>query len=152
MDFFTPKYRRNPNEKVDTLYYGVANGNRTMTSMVKKSRTEDRMERTRSYGVGLARGQGGQAAVFILGGMETTLDEMEYILEAQKEQKFKPERSNKEISEMCHLLVERRNDRVRHFQKNPSEVPKQRPVTLHLPVGYRYVDTTEPGMKVLAQI
>lgn len=152
MEILIPKYRRNPNEKISSLYYGVANGNRTMTSLVKKSPTEDRMERTRGYGPGMARGQGGQVGVLVLGGMETSLDEIEYILEEYKQRKFKPERSSKEIVNMCHMLLERRNDLVRHLRKNPSERPKTRPVTLHLPVGYRFVGTGKPGMEVLARV
>lgn len=152
MDWFAPKHRRNPNEKVDTLYFGVASGNRTVTRLVKKSRVADSMEATQSYGPGLQRGVGGQIACLILGGMETSLDEIEYILEAQKEKRFVPERKSGEIAAMCQVLAERRNERFKHFRENPSEVPKKRSVRLHLPVGYRMQQTSEPGFKILARI
>lgn len=152
MDFLVPKYRRNPNEKIHSLYQGVANGNRTVTTLVKPGLERNNLEATRTFGPGLEPGQGGQVAVLILGGLETTLDEMEYILEARREKKFVPRRSGKEIAEMCYLLLERRNDLIRHRQKNPSEKPKKRRVRLHLPVGYRMVPTAVPGLRVLAQI
>ena len=152
MEHYTPKYRRDPNAKVDTLYYGVASGGALMTSLTMRHPVEDRMATTRSYEPGLARGQGGQIARFILGGMETTLDEMEYILEARKQKPFVPRRTNREIADMCHLLTERRNDQVRYFQANPSEKPKKKPVRLHLPVGCRWMSTPEPGFKVVARI
>lgn len=152
MDFFSPKYRRDPNAKVESLYYGVTSGNHTVTTLIKKAPDRDRMEATRTYGPMLARGEGGQIAVLILGGMETTLDEMEYILEAKRQKKFVPRRDGKEIAAMCFELLNRRNDMVRHYQKNPSERPKKKTVRLHLPVGYRYMPTKEPGLRVLARI
>lgn len=152
METFTPKYRRDPNAKIDTLYYGVAPGGRVVTSVVKKHPTEDRMETKRTYEAGLPRGQGGKVGVFILGGMETTLDEMEYLLLRQKEKPFVPQRSGKEIADMCRVLIEKRNDRIKHLQNNPSEKPKRKTVRLHLPVGYHFVGTSEPGLKVLARI
>lgn len=151
MDFLVPKYRRDPNEKVDSLYSGVAPGG-TVTTLVKKSRDKDEMEKVSTYGEPMERGTGGRVAVLVLGGMETTLDEMEYILESMQQEKFTPRRSPQDIAYMCRLLLERRNDLVRHYMKNPSERPRKKTVRLHLPVGYRYVDTNEPGMKVLARV
>ena len=152
IEILVPRFRRDPNEKIVSLYSGVANGNATVTTVVKPSLDRNRMETTRVYSPGLPRGQGGRIAILVLGGMETTLDEMEYIIEAKKQKKFVPHRTGKEVADMCRLLLERRNDLVRHYQKNPSEKPKKRTVRLHLPVGYRFVGTSEPGLKVLARI
>lgn len=152
MEYFSPKYRRDPNEKVHSLYHGVGPGGTIVTKIVKKaSDGSDRMETTRSYEPGLARGEGGHIGTLILGGMETTLDEIEYILAAKKEKKWVPRKDNKEIADMCRVLMERRNDRIRYLQKNPSEKPK-RTVRLHLPVGYHMADTVIPGFKILAQV
>ena len=122
--------------------------------MVKKSRTEDKLEKTRIFGPReLQRGESGQAAVIILGGMETSLAEMEYILEARRQKKFVPKRAGGEIAQMCRLLRERRNATILHYRKNPSEAPKKkRTVQLYLPVGLRYVPTSEPGLQVLARV
>lgn len=148
MDFFTPKYRYDPNEKVHSLYQGVTHGG-TMTSVVKKSRTEDRMETTRTLGPMLPRGQGGMAGVLILGGMETTLDEMRYIMEARQQKKWTPRRSGGEIAQMCQVLAERRNEAIKYFKKNPSEAPKpKRKARFYLPRGVRMVPTAEPGFSV----
>ena len=159
MDFFAPKFRRNPNEKVQSLYYGVANGNQVATRIVKPSQDHTRMETTETTEPGIPRGQGGQIAVLIIGGMETTLDEIEYILEAKKakdkEKPFVPKRSQGEIAEMCRLLMQRRWEQIKYYKKNPSEAPKAAPkktVRLHLPVGFRYANTAEPGLNVLARI
>lgn len=146
-----PKYRRNPNEKVDALYYGVANGGTTVTTLVKPSQDRNRMEATRVYGAGLERGQGGRIAILVLGGMETTLDEMEYIMEAKRQKKFVPHRTGKEIADLCRLLLERRNDLVKFYRKNPSEKPRKRKVRLYLPRGYQYIPTAEPGLQVLVK-
>ena len=152
MEHFTPKFRYDPNAKVDSVYYGVAHGGRLVTSVVKKHPVADRMETTRAYEPGLARGQGGRGAVLILGGMETTLDEMEYLLQRQKEKPFVPRRGGKEIADMCRALTERRNDRIKYFRANPSEKPKKQPVRLHLPVGFRWMPTPEPGFQILAKV
>jgi hypothetical protein len=157
MDFLVPKYRRNPNAKVESLYSGVASGNRTVTTLVKPSLDANRMEATRVYGPGLPRGSGGRIAVLVLGGMETTLDEMEYIIEAKRSKKFIPQRGPGEIASMARLLFARRNEQIEARQKylkaNPSEMPKKkRTVTLHLPVGFRYMPTNEPGVRILARI
>ncbi|MCB7128072.1 MAG: hypothetical protein J3T61_00850 [Candidatus Brocadiales bacterium] len=152
MNWFAPKYRRDPNEKVDTLYYGVGSGNTTVTRIRKKSRDGDKMEISQSVGPGLERGQGGRIGVLVIGGMETSLDEMEYILEAKRQKKFIPRRNGSEIADMCRLVLERRNEAIKHYRKNPSEAPKKKTVRLHLPVGYRYVGTKEPGLQILARI
>lgn len=156
MDFFTPKYKRDPNAKVESLYWGVSNGGGSVTRLVKPSVSGDRMAATRTPGLRiLDRGESGCAGILILGGMETTLDEMEYILEARKQKPFVQRRSGKEIADMCRLVIERRNEMIKYLRKNPSELsnlPKKRKVRLHLPVGLRYVPTAVPGLKVLAQI
>lgn len=151
MEWFSPRFRRDPNEKVESLYYGVGPRGTVMTDLVTKSRDADAMMSTKTYEPGLARGEGGQAAVIILGGMETTLDEMEDILEAKKQEQFVPRRSGKEIADMCRLLLEQRNDTIRYYKKNPSEAPKRKTVRLYLPVGMRYADTSEPGLKMLVE-
>lgn len=156
VEILVPKYRRNPNEKVYSIYSGVAPGNRTVTTVIKPSADRNHLEATREYGAGLPRGQGGRIAVLVLGGLETTLDEMQYIIEAKQQQKFKPKRKNREIADMCRLLLERRNERIeqarKFFKANPSEKPRKRTVRLHLPVGYKYVPTAEPGLNILARI
>jgi hypothetical protein len=156
METFTPKYRRDGNAKVDSLYYGVAHGGGMLTSVVKRHPVEDRMEATRTREAGgLARGQSGKAAVIILGGMETTLDEMEYLLVRQKERMAQPfvrRKTGGEVAQMCQDLTQRRNDQIRHFQANPSEKPKKKPVRLHLPVGCHWAPTAVPGFKVMARI
>lgn len=111
------------------------------------------METTRIYGAGLPRGQGGLIGVLVLGGMETSLDEMEYIAEARREKKFVPQRDPSDIVNMTRLVLERRNDLIRHFRKNPSEAPKLKPRRgLYLPRGYRLVPTKEPGLKIVARV
>lgn len=156
METFAPKFRRNPNEKVELLYSGVASGGRTVTTVVKPSLDRNRMEATRVYGPGIPRGQGGRIAVLILGGMETTLDEMEYLIAAKQDKKFIPQRGPGEIAAMGRLLLQRRNqqieDRQKYLKANPSEAPKKQRIRLHLPVGLRYVGTSEPGLRVLARI
>jgi hypothetical protein len=149
MDFLVPKYRRNPNEKVYSLYSGVSNTGGTVTTLVKPSEDRNHLEATRTYGPMMPRGQGGQVAVLILGGMETTLDEMEYILEAKRQKKFVPQRGPREISQMCQLLQERRNEAIKFFRRNPSEAPRpKKRIRLYLPVGYKMAPTREPGFRV----
>ena len=158
MEIYAPKYKRNPNEKVESLYVGVANGGRTVTTVVKPSLDRNRMEATREYGPGLPRGAGGRIAILVLAGQETTLDEVEYIVQAKQAKKFIPQRGPGEIAQMGRLLLDRRNEAIRarrkYLKANPSEMPKprKRTVTLYLPAGFRYVDTSEPGLKVLARI
>ena len=157
MDFLVPKYRRDPNEKIESLYSGVASGHQTVTVLVKPSQDRNHMEAIRTYGPGIPRGQGGRIGVLVLGGMETTLDEMEYLIQAKNEKKFIPQRGSGEIVAMARLLIDRRNEQIeerrKYLKANPSEAPKRRrTVRLHLPVGFRYVGTSEPGLKVLARI
>ena len=155
MNILVPKYRRNPNEKIESLYYGVAPGNQTVTSIVRRSADGNRMEAVRTYGAGLPRGVGGQIGVLVLGGMETTLDEMEYILEARRQKKFQPRRSVGDIMAMCRLVAERRNELIeagrKHLKGNPSDTPHRPKRVLYLPVGFRMVATNVPGLKVLAR-
>ena len=152
MEYFVPRFRRNPNEKIHSLYSGVVSGHRTVTRLVKVAQNHNHLEASRVYGPGLERGQGGRIGTFIMGGLETTLDEMEYILEAKRQRKFVPQRTGGEVAQMCRVLIERRNDLIKHLRKNPSEAPKKRTKRLYLPVGYRYVPTSEPGLQVLARI
>lgn len=145
-----PKYRRDPNEKISSLYYGVASGGRTVTSLVKPSLDRNHLEATKTYGPGIPRGQGGRIAHLIIGGLEATLDEVEYLLDAKKEKKFVFRRAPGDIAEMCRTLLERRNERIRYLRKHPSEnLPlKRRPVRMYLPMGYRMVKTAEPGLRI----
>jgi hypothetical protein len=155
VETFTPKFRDDPNEKVYSLYQGIAPGGGTVTTVIKKSRTEDKLEKTRVFGPrAIQRGESGQVAVLVIGLMETSLDEMHYILEARKQKKFVPRRGPGEIAQMCALLRERRNNTIRYYRKNPSEAPKpkKRTIRLHLPVGFRMMQTSEPGLQVLARI
>ena len=149
MDWFAPKFRRDPNQMVQSAYVGVAQGGRTVTSVTAVNKNADRLERTRAYGRGMPRGQGGQIGTFILGGMVTTLDEVEYIVEGVKEKRFVQQRSRGEIVAMCHDLQERRNTLIRHYQKNPSEAPKAAPrPNFYLPVGFHMAQTAEPGFRI----
>lgn len=156
MDAFIPKHKRDGNEKILALYSGVAHGGRSVTTVIKPSLDRNRMEATKVYSGGLSRGTGGRIAVLVLGGMETTLDEMEYILEAKRDKPFIPKRSTTDILAMCRMVADRRNEQSEANRKrrlaNPSEVPKKRRVRLHLPVGFRYVGTSEPGLQVLARV
>lgn len=154
MDILTNRFKRNPNEKIHSLYHGVTSGGLTVTTIVRPSVDKQRMEATKVYGPGMKRGQGGHVAVLVIGGMETTLDEMEYILQAKRAKGFTPRRKSGEIADMCRLLIERRNEQIEAARKlvagNPSMAPKKkRTVRLHLPVGFRYVQSKEPGLKVL---
>ena len=152
MDILTNTYKYNPNEMVHTLYGGVGPGHTTMTKVVKASKDRNRLEATTIYEKGIPRGVGGRVGVFVLGGMETTMDEMRYILEAKQAKKFVPRNGPGDIARMCKLLAERRNDEImaqrQYLKKNPSERPKKRTVRLHLPVGVRMVDTAVPGFKL----
>ena len=154
MDWFAPVYRRDPNAMVYSLYQGVANGNATVTSIVKKDPKQDWLERSSEFGPGLQRGQGGMAGVLVIGGMETTLDEMEYILECRRQKKWEPRKSQGDIVQMCQAVAERRNAQIKYFRKNPSEAPKPLPRRrgLYLPKGYRMMPTSEPGLKVRVKI
>ena len=149
MEILTQKYKRNPNAMVHSAYVGVVPGGRTVTRITAVNKDQDRMDASRTYGAGISRGQGGRVATLILGGMETTLDEIEYIVEGLKAKKFVAQKKPSDIATMCRALAERRNDRVKYLRKNPSEAPKKpRGPVLHLPVGYRMVNTAVPGMRV----
>ena len=156
MEYFTPRFRRNPNEKIHSIYSGVAHGNRTVTTIIRPSLDRNRMEAAKVYAPGLARGEGGRIAVLVLGGRETTLDEMEYIIAAAQDKKFVPQRGPGEIASMCRLLLNRRNEQIEAARKrrlgNPSEAPRKRPVRLYLPVGVRMVPTSEPGLKMAVRV
>ncbi len=155
MQVLVPKYRRNPNEKIEALYSGVTHGNRTVTTVVKPSLDRSRLEKTRVYGPALPRGQSGLAAVLVLGGMETTLDEMEYILEARRAKKFVPKRGMSEIAEMCRLVTERRNEAIMEARKRAPKVTPPAPrrtVRLYLPSGYKWARTAEPGLRVAVRL
>ena len=159
MEILVPKYRYNPNELVDSLYVGVGNGATTVMRVVKPSVDRNSMEVTRTYAATptLRRGEGGRIGVLVLGGMETTMDEMRYILQAKQDKRFVPQRNSGDIAKMCKLVAEKRNDDIlrqrQYFKKNPSERPKKkRTVTLHLPVGYRMVQTDVPGLRVRMKV
>ena len=150
MDFLIPKYRRDGNAKVSTAYVGIVPGGRTVTRVTSVNKNTDRFESTRAYGAGMPRGQGGRVGTFILGGMETTLDEIEDMVEGIKEKKFVPQRGSAEIAQMCRHLIEKRNETIKYLRKNPSEAPKKRPAgpQFYLPVGYRMAETPVPGLRV----
>ena len=153
MEILTQKYRRNPNAMVHSAYIGVAPGMRTVTRITSVDKDADAYATSREYGRGIPRGQGGKVATIVLGGMVTTLDEIEYILEGVKEKKFTPQRKPSDISKMCQMVAERRNERIKYLRKNPSEAPKRRagPV-LHLPVGVKMVQTPIPGFRVAMKV
>ena len=146
------KHSRDPNAMVESIYHGVAPGNRTVTTIRRPSEDRNRMETTRTYGPALERGQGGQAAVLVLGGMETSLAEMEYILEAKRAKTFVPKRSEKEIAAMCRMIAIQRNERILELRKNHTVRPKKKTVQLHLPVGFKYAQTGMPGLKALVKV
>lgn len=150
LEILIPKYRRNPNAMVHSAYVGVAQGHRTLTRITAVNKDADRFEHQVSFGQGIPRGEGGRIATLVLGGMETTLDEIEYILEGIKEKKqLEPQRSQGDIAAMCQLVAERRNARIKYLRKNPSEAPRPKPKRgLYLPRGYRLVPTTEPGLRI----
>ena len=150
MEILTQKYRRDPNTMVHSAYVGVAPGGGAVTRLTTVNRDADRMETSQEYSPGIPRGAGGRIATIILGGMVTTLDEVEYIIEGMKEKPFVPLRSNNEISRMCQLVAERRNDRIKYLRKNPSEAPKPRPQgpAFYLPVGVKMRQTPIPGFRI----
>lgn len=152
MEHFTPKYRRDPNEMVHSIFQGPGPGGSTVTRIVKKSPDGDYLEATQSYGTGLERGVGGLAAIVVMGGMVTTRDEMEYIAEARRQKTWVPKRTNNEIAKMCQHSGERHNEAVMEARKRNPNPPKKKPVTLYLPVGYRMAETSEPGLKILAKV
>src|SRR3990167_8752997 len=117
MDILTNNYKRDGNAKVQALYWGVSPLGGTVTTIVKKHPTEDRLEKTRVFGAPMERGAGGRAIILVLGGMEATLDEVEDILAAAKAKKFVPHRTQGEIAAMCEYLWARRNEAIREAQK-----------------------------------
>lgn len=137
---------------VHNAYVGVARGGGVVTRITYADRDADRMVTTVSRGTGVPRGHGGKIATIILAGMETTLDEVQYMLEGIKEKKFVPQRKPSDIAQMCRMVAERRNDRIKYLRKNPSEAPPLKPKTLYLPVGYRMVDTPIPGFRITARV
>ncbi len=152
MDFFVPKYRRDGNAKVESLYTGVSAGGTTVTTIQKPSLDGNRMEKTRTFGKILPRGRGGWVGHLILGGMETTLDEMEYLAAAKKERAFIPRTDPMDVVEMCRIIQARRNELIWAARKRLgiAEVPAKK-IVLHLPVGHRMVPTNEPGFSILAR-
>jgi len=121
MDWFAPKYRRDPNAPVRSAYVGLTHG-RKMVTKITKADPEGRMVTEVIEEPHLQPGEGGFVGHLIIGGMETSLAEIEYLIEAKKEKKFVPRKSNKEVADMCRALMERRNDAIRHYRVNPSEV------------------------------
>lgn len=154
MEVLIPKYRRDPNAMVHSAYVGVVPGQRTVTRITSLNKNTGQMETTRTYGPGIMRGQSGKIATLILGGMATTLDEIEYLIQGIREKKFVRQKSGSEISKMCQALAERRNERVKYLRRNPSEVsnlpPKRRP-GLFLPRGYHMAKTPIAGFRVAMQ-
>ena len=150
MEILVPKYRRDPNAMVHSAYVGLAPGNRSVTTINKWNKNTERMETDRVYGQNtLPRGASGQVGTFILGGFVTTLDEVEYLAQAAREKKFVQQRSSKEIANMCRMLIERRNERIKYLRRNPSEAPKRpRGPAFYLPRGVRMVNTAEPGLRI----
>ena len=150
MEILTHNFRRDPNAMVHSAYVGVAPGMTTVTRVTALNKDADLFDTTKEYGEGIPRGQGGRIATLILGGVVTTLDEIEYIVQGIKEKKFVPLRKPGEISLMCQAVAERRNEQIKYWRKNPSEAPKAKPRRrgLYLPKGYRMVQTSEPGFRV----
>lgn len=155
MELLFPRHRLGPNTPVQSLYSGVGSRG-PVTSIVRAHADGNHLERMSLEGVATpvpGRGEGGNAAVIILGGMETTLDEVRDMLAARRERKFVAQKKPGEIVRMCRELLERRNDALRYFKKNPSEAPKPRPrVRLLLPRGFRMVPTREPGLEVRVRV
>lgn len=158
MDWFAPKHRRDPNALVDSLYIGVAPGGRTVTSIKKHAVDGDRMETTRTYGPGLPRGQSGNVGHLILGGMATTLAEMEDLAAAKMERnkEFQPINSPSEIVKRCRELIALRNEQIEDARKRrglsiTATPPAKKAPALYLPVGCSMVPTREPGLHVLAR-
>lgn len=160
MEFSVPKYQYNPNEKVQLAYAGVSSGNRTVTTIRKPSFDRNRMEDHKTYGPMLPRMQGGLIATIFIGGMETTMAEMQYLIEGSRERKFTPERTSGQIADMCHTLQQKRNEEIKRLRKNPSEIRNLPPPParhglrrgLFLPRGYQMVPTSEPGMKIRMRV
>ena len=151
MQILLQNHKDSPNQMVHSVYSGVSRYGGTVTSITKPSADRQRMETTSIYGPALPRGQGGMIGVLVLGGMETTLAEVRDIIAARQAKKFVPKRNQSEITQMCRLVADRRNELIMEARKRVGPKPKRK-VVLHLPVGFRYVNTREPGLKVLARI
>ena len=156
MEILTQNFKRKPNEMVESVWSGIASGNRTVTGVTKPSADRNRMETTRVYGPGLPRGQSGNIGVLVMGGMVTSLDEMEDIAQTRRAEKFVPEKTPGDIVAMCRRLNDRRNELImaarRRIKGNPSEAPKRKRVGLYLPKGVHYVPTSVPGLKVAVRM
>ena len=151
MQILLQNHKDNPNQMVHSIYSGVSRYGGTVTAITKPSADRKYMETTRIYGPALPRGQGGMIGVLVLGGMETTLAEVRDIIAARQAKKFVPKRNVSEITQMCRLVADRRNELIMEARKRAGPKPKKK-VVLHLPVGFRYVNTSEPGLRVLARI
>ena len=151
MEILTKHTARNPNQMVHSMYWGVTRGGLAVKVTKAVSEDQNHIVTTREYSRDAVpgRGQSGNIGILILGGMETTLDEVEDILAARREKKFVQRRSNSEIVQMCRYVQERRNDRIKHLRKNPSERPvvKKKNI-LFLPKGVKFVNTSEPGLQL----
>ncbi len=147
---YSPKFRRDPNAMVHSMYRGVASGGQIVTSLIKPDPVTGRMETIRTYEDNQERGLGGFAGHIIIGGMETTVDEMEDLMEAKREKKWVPRKSNQDIADMCRHLMEMRNEKIKYYRKNPSEAPPPPPKknVLLLPVGVKWQDTAVEGFQV----
>ena len=148
LQILVPRYRENPNEKVYSLYHGVSSDGRTVTALTKASADRNRLETVKTYGAPLPRGQGGQIATIILGGMETSLAEVRDILAAKQEKKFVPRRSGNEIADMCRFVLERRNEAILAARKSAYPAQRKKTVRLLLPVGYTMRQTSVPGLRL----
>lgn len=152
MEIVTQNHKRDPNQKVQALWTGIASGNRTVTTVWKPSADRNSLEATRVYGPAMPRGQGGRIGVLVLGGMETSLDEVEAIAEAARAKKFKARRSMGEIASMCRMVADMRNEAIMDARKRaPTPRPRRPSRRLYLPTGCRYVPTSEPGLKILVR-
>src|SRR3990167_4642010 len=151
---YTPKYRYDPNAKVESLYSGVSHGG-TVTTVVKPSADSNRMEAVRTEGPMMQRGQGGLVGTLILDNCQSTLREMEYILEARREKPFQAIKKPWEIAKAIKQGLERRNEIIeaqrKHFKANPSERPLAKVRIMarrRLPAGYKMVPTSVPGLRI----
>lgn len=158
MEFLAPKYRRDPNEMIDTIYHGVVPGGRTVTAIRRVSEDRNHMVTDKQYGPGIPAQQGGRVGVFIMGGLETTLDEMTDLLNERRNEPMQVQKQPWEVAKMCHDLMAKRNQIIEDQRKlqarNPSMRPRRLPTrpVLHLPSGFRMKETSEPGLKVLARV
>lgn len=147
--WFAPKYRKDPNAMVQSLYRGVSRSGQIETRIVKPDADGNHLEVTRTYESGLPRGQGGIIGNLILGGMVTTQAEMEDILAEKQEKKWVPKNTNSQIVKNIRELQAARNDRIEHLRKHPSEAPAvKKKNVLFLPVGVKWANTQIPGFQI----